>query len=404
MISSSFLFFAFGIQGFQCNSFGYKDSQIVLNIQKRSDKMCCPHCKSRHIVRNGYVWRDFKTVPIGHTPVVLHTKIQRVKCKRCGCDQQEAIHFAHGKRTYTARLENLVMDLLDIATIKSVAEYLHLAWDTVKDIHKRRLRARYKNPDIRGVRNIGIDEFAVRKGHVYKTIVVDLDTGRIIHVGEGKGADALKGFWLKVDHYGVVIEHIATDLSKAFIASVMENAPVAVHVFDHFHVVKLMNEAIDKLRSRMYHDEKDVNRRKVIKGMRWLLLCNGKDIYDDKHRERLENALSMNKPLAQAYYLKESMREIWMQVSKSKAAIVIDDWICQARSTKVPLIEKVANTIAAYRYGILAWYDCHISTAKVEGINNKIKVLKRNAYGFRDEQYFNLRLYALHERNVTSFV
>ena len=317
---------------------------------------------------------------------------------------QEEIHFAHGKRTYTARLENLVVDLLDIATIKSVAEYLHLTWDTVKDIHKRHLKSRYGNPNIRNVKSIGIDEFAVRKGHVYKTIVVDLETGRIIYVGDGKGADALKGFWRKVDHYGVVIEHIATDLSKAFIASVMEHAPLAVHVFDHFHVVKLMNDAIDKLRSRMYHEEKDLNRWKVIKGMRWLLLCNGKDIYDDKHKERLENALAMNKPLAQAYYLKESMREIWMQVTKTHAESFLDEWIRQAWSTKVSLIEKVANTIAAYRSGILAWYDCHISTAKVEGINNKIKVLKRNAYGFRDDKYFELRLYALHDRRITSFV
>ncbi len=244
------------------------------------------------------------------------------------------------------------MDLLDIATIKSVAEHLHLTWDTVKDIHKRCLKSRYGNPDIRNVKDIGIDEFAVRKGHVYKTIVVDLETGRIIYVGDGKGADAL----------------------------------------------------IDKLRSKMYHEEKYLNKRKVIKGMRWLLLCNGKDIYDDKHRERLDNALALNKPLAQVYYLKESMRGIWMQVSKNKAESVIEDWIRQARSTKVPLIEKVANTIAAYRSGILAWYDCHISTAKVEGINNKIKVLKRNAYGFRDEQYYKLRLYALHERHITSFV
>jgi transposase len=296
------------------------------------------------------------------------------------------------------------MDLLKIATIKSVAEYLHLTWDTVKDIHKRRLRYRYGNPDIRDVKNIGIDEFAVRKGHVYKTIVVDLDTGRIIYVGDGKGADALRKFWLKVEHYGVVIEHIATDLSKAFIASVMENAPLAVHVFDHFHVVKLMNDAIDKLRARMYHEERDLNKRKVIKGLRWLLLCNGEDIYDNRHKERLDNALTMNRPLAQAYYLKESMREIWGQVNKTAAANVIDDWIKQAHSTKVPLIQKVANTIATYRYGILAWYDCHISTAKVEGINNKIKVLKRNAYGFRDDEYFKLRLYALHERNITAFV
>ena len=243
-----------------------------------------------------------------------------------------------------------------------------------------------------------------RKGHVYKTIVVDLDIGRIIYVGDGKGADALRKFWLKVDHYGVVIEHIATDLSKAFIASVMVNAPAAVHVFDHFHVVKLMNDAIDKLRARMYHEEKDLNRRKVIKGLRWLLLCNGDDIYDNKHKERLDNALAMNRPLAQAYYLKESMKEIWDQVDKATASIIIDDWIRQANSTKVPLIQKVANTIAMYKYGILAWYNCNISTAKVEGINNKIKVLKRNAYGFRDEEYFKLRLYALHERKITAFV
>ncbi|GAB6975095.1 ISL3 family transposase [Prevotella falsenii] len=273
-----------------------------------------------------------------------------------------------------------------------------------KDIHKRRLKYRYGNPNIRDVKNIGIDEFAVGKGHVYKTIVVDPDTGRIIYVGDGKGTDALKRFRLKVEHYGVVIEHVATDLSGAFIASVMENAPVAVHVFDHFHIVKLMNDAIDKLRAKIYHEERDINKRKVIKGLRRLLLCNGEDIYDNKHRERPDNALNMNRPLAQAYYLKESMREIWGQADKATASIVIDDRIKQAHSTKVPIIQKVANTIAMYRYGILAWYDCHISTAKVEGINNKIKVLKRNAYGFRDEEYFKLRLYALHERNITAFV
>lgn len=404
MISSSFLLFAFGIRGFRCNSFGYKSSKIVLNIQKDSSEKRCPCCKSRNVVWNGYVWRDIKTVPIGHVPVLLHTKIRRMRCKECGCDQNEHIHFIHGKRTYSTRLENLVMDMLQFATIKSVAGHLHLTWDTVKEIHKRRLARRYTPLDIRGVRNIGIDEFAVRKGHVYKTIVVDLDTGCIIHVGDGKGADALRKFWKRVDHYGVVIEHIATDLSRAYIASVMENAPVAVHVFDHFHVVKLMNEALDELRARVYRKEAELNGRKVVRGIRWLLLCNGDDIFDEKHKTRLENALAMNKPLAQAYYLKESLREIWTQSTKAAASQVLEEWLEQARSTKIPLIIKVANTIAAHRTGILAWYDCNISTAKVEGINNKIKVLKREAYGFRDERYFKLRLYDLHNKGITSFL
>lgn len=404
MINSSFLTFAFGIQGYEGTSYCYKDSKIVLNIQKLADKMCCPECKSRNVVKNGVSYRDIKTVPIGRIPVVLHTKIHRLRCKSCGCDRNEHVHFAHGKRSYTARLENMVMDMLGFATIKATAGFLHLTWDTVKDIHKRRLSRKYADPDISGVRNIGIDEFAVRKGQAFKTIVVDLDSGRIIHVGDGRGMDSLKDFWLKVDKCGVVIEHVATDMSSAFIASVMENAPVAVHVLDHFHVVKLMNEAVDELRRRMYREEKDINRRKVVKGIRWLLLRNGKDVFDKGYADRLENALAMNKPLAQAYYLKEGLREIWAQASKEQAGKALDDWVAQARSTKVPLLVKVANTIAAHRRGILAWYDCNISTAKVEGINNKIKVMKRNAYGFRDDEYLKLRLYNLHERRITSFV
>ena len=152
---------------------------------------------------------------------------------------------------------------------------------------------------------IGIDEFAIRKGHVYKTIVVDLRSGRILHVGEGKGADALNGFWKRVKRKGIDIKYVATDLSAAFISSVYEHCPNAVYVFDHFHVVKLMNEKLDDIRRVQYNMEKDINKRKVLKGTRYLLLSNGDDIFDKEYKTRLGNALAMNKPLSQAYYLKE---------------------------------------------------------------------------------------------------
>lgn len=152
--------------------------------------------------------------------------------------------------------------------------------------------------------SIGIDEFAVRKGHVYKTIVVDLNSGRIIHAGNGKGTNAPDGFWKRVRRKDVDIKYIATDLSAAFISSVYENFPNAVHVFDHFHVVKLMNEKLDEIRSIQYHMEKDINKRKLLKGTRYLLLCNGADIFDKEYKTRLDNALDMNKPLSQVYYLK----------------------------------------------------------------------------------------------------
>ena len=109
----------------------------------------------------------------------------------------------------------------------------------------------------------------------------------------------------------------------------------------------------------------------------------------------------MNEPLSKAYYLKEQLRQIWMQPVKAMGESVFDDWVRQAEQSKIPQLQKMAVTMRAYKAGILAWYDCHLSTGKVEGINNKIKVMKRNAYGFRDDRYFTLRLYALHDCRIT---
>lgn len=330
-------------------------------------------------------------------------KVQRYKCKseECDYDQQENIPFATGSRSYTHRFAKYVVDLLRGMTLQDVANHLNVSWDTVKEIHSIYLQRHYCPPSLKGVKNIGIDEFAVKKGHIYKTIVVDLDTGRILYVGDGKGVDALDKFWKRVRRHNVKIEHIATDLSAAFIASVFENCPDAVHVFDHFHVVKLMNEHLDDIRRKVYAMEKDVNKRKVLKGTRYLLLGNGEDIFDKQHKTRLDNALAMNEPLSKAYYLKEQLREIWSQVNKEEAEAALDDWVRQARESQIVQLAKMAATLLAHRRGILAWYDCHISTGKVEGINNKIKVMKRNAYGFRDDRYFTLRLYALHDCRIT---
>ena len=355
------------------------------------------------MVKNGYRIRNFLGLPIGGKKVIIRMKVQRYKCKNDGCDydQQENIPFATGSRSYTHRFAKYVVDLLRGMTLQDVANHLNVSWDTVKEIHSIYLERHYSPPSLKGVGNIGIDEFAVRKGRIYKTIVVDLDTGRILYVGDGKGVDALDKFWKRCRRHKVQIKHVATDLSSAFIASVLENCPDAVHVFDHFHVVKLMNEHLDDIRRKVYAMEKDINKRKVLKGTRYLLLGNGEDIFDKQHKTRLDNALAMNEPLSKAYYLKEQLREIWAQINKEQAEAVLNDWVNQAGESKIPQLVKMAATLLAHRRGILAWYDSHISTGKVEGINNKIKVMKRNAYGFRDERYFTLRLYALHDCRIT---
>ena len=262
----------------------------------------CPQCGKRHLVKNGYCIRDFLWLPIGGKKVIIRMRVQRYKCRDCDYDRQEKIPFATGSRSYTHRFAKYVVDLLRGMTLQDVSNHLGVSWDTVNEIHSTYLERHYNSPSLEGVENIGIDEFAVRKGHVYKTIVVDLDSGRVLYVGDGKGAYALTGFWRKVKRKGISIKHVATDLSAAFIASVMENCPGAVHVFDHFHVVKLMNEKLDDIRRKVYSMEKDVNKRKVLKGTRYLLLGNGADIFDKQHKTRLDNALAMNEPLSKAYY------------------------------------------------------------------------------------------------------
>ena len=216
-MTTSFLYQALGIREQECTRVRYEDNSIILEIQTRKDKLVCPQCKSRHIIRSGSHIRRIRNVPVGSKQVIMDVKGQRVECKDCGCIRNEHLHFVHGKRSYTNRFSRLVLSLSHIGTIKDVANFLNVSWDTVKEIQKKYLQRNYGCPKFDNLEYIDIDEFAVAKGHVYKTIVVDLLNGQVVYIGQGKGMDALEGFWKKVKKNGVVIKAVATDLSGAFI-------------------------------------------------------------------------------------------------------------------------------------------------------------------------------------------
>lgn len=399
-MNDSLLYQAYGVKNYSYARTEYKDNSIFLHLKTISPKrFVCPHCGGLHVIKYGIVRRKLHNLPFGSKPCYLSLQIQRYCCKRCGAVWQSDIPFTHGQVSYTYRFSSYVLDLLRMGnTIKDVAQHLHVGWNMVKEIHKKYLKSKYSSPPLKEVHRIGIDEFATRKGHIYKTIVVDLDTGRIIHVGEGKGKEALRGFWKRVRRNKVKITTVTSDLSAAFIASVMENAPNAVHVYDKFHVSKLVNDAVDTVRRQVYAQETDLEKRSLIKGARWLLLRKDRDIFDDEKKMRLENILQTNTPLFHAYYLKEDLDQIWMQRSKQEAEKQLFYWCQRAKETQLTPFIKVANTLMARRSGILAWYDAPVTNAMLEGINNKIKVMKRRAYGYRDEQYFNLLLLGLHDK------
>jgi len=308
------------------------------------------------------------------------------------------IGFADRRRSYTKPFERYALDLLRHMTILDVAEHLNVGWDLIKDIQKRDLSRRFARPKLKHLRQIAIDEISIGKGHRYLTVVLDLESGAVVFVGDGKGADALIPFWRRVRRSGARIEAVAIDMSPAYIEAVCTKLPDAAIVFDHFHVIKLFNEKLSGLRRDLYREATDQLHKDVLKGTRWLLLKNPDNLNPDrKETERLREALRLNQPLAMAYYMKEELRLLWGQPDKATAEAFLTDWIKRARASGIRMLMKFAKTLATHRTGILAYYDYPISTGPLEGTNNKIKTMKRQAYGFRDLEFFKLRILAIHE-------
>jgi transposase len=283
-------------------------------------------------------------------------------------------------------------------TIKDVADHLKISWDVIKEIQKRDLQRRFAKPKLKHLKRIAIDEISTGKGHRYVTIVMDLESGAVVHVGQGKGGDALLPFWKRLRRSGARIEAVATDMSPAYIDAVTTYLSGATLVFDRFHVIKLYNDKLSELRRALYRQLTETMQKDSLKGVRWLLLKRPEHL-DPSRREpqRLREALRLNEPLAIAYHLKDELNEIWEQEDRETAEALLLDWITYAESTGIHILQKFAKTLRLHAQGILAWYDYSISTGPLEGTNNKIKTMKRQAYGFRDLEFFKLKILAIHK-------
>lgn len=397
-MSTSILYHGWGMIGYTYQTTRYEAGSMVFVVQPKKKIICCPNCGRLDVIFRGTKTRQFRTLPIGKKRVFMETDVQRVECVVCDIVRQSPLNFADPKVTYTRQLEWYILDLLGSMTIQDVALHLQMSWDSIKEILKRDLRKRFSRPKLRHMKRLAIDEIAIFKGHRYLTVVMDLDSGCVVFVGDGKGADALDPFWIRLARSGAKIEAIAIDMSPAYIEAVTTNLPDAAIVFDHFHVVKMFNEKLSVLRRDIFRELADDAQKAVLKGTRWLLLKNPENLEQDRNeKERLDAALSINRPLSIAYYLKEDLRQIWSQKNETKAGECIDAWIGKANASEIPILKKFAKTLENHRYGILAYYRHPISTGPLEGMNNKIKTMKRQAYGFRDTEFFKLRILAIHE-------
>jgi transposase len=397
-MSTTLLYQAFGIAGYTYRSQHHRGGCIFLCIEQPRDRLRCSQCGSPAVWVRGRQERIFRTVPIGMKPTNIVLEVPRVGCLRCHANQQVKIGFADPKKRYTRSFERYALELSRHMTIQDVANHLQVGWDTIKDIQAKNLQRRFGNPKLRKLKQIAIDEINIGKGHHYLTVVLDLLSGAVVFVGDGKGVEALEIFWQKLRRVRARIKAVASDMSAAYIRAIRDNLPKAVHVFDHFHVVKLFNDKLSAFRRQLYHEASSDHERRILKGTRWLLLKNPENLNEDRDEfDRLMAALRLNQPLAIAYYLKEDLRQIWSQPDKRTARRVLRDWLARARASGIRMLAQFADTLEEHQEGVLNYYTYKISTGPLEGTNTKIQLMKRQAYGFRDPVFFKLKILGLHE-------
>jgi transposase len=308
--------------------------------------------------------------------------------------RQEKLSFLADNPFYTKRFGHYVGRRCRNETIKDVAKELRLDWSTVKALEIQYMKAQLKRYPPPKPRIIGIDELSLRKGHVYRVVVSDLGRRRpLFFGGKDRSEASLNLFYESLGKRASGRIRLAVmDMWKAFEASTRENAPQAAILYDKFHVLRHLNEALDKVRRSEYARIKGPARR-FIKGQKYTLLSSRENLTLNG-RASLQRLLKKNKRLYTAYLLKESFEQLWSYRKEAWARRFFDNWRESLKSQRLPSYVKFAEMIERHWDGIAAYCrpENKAALGYVEGLNNKIRVLQRRAYGLRDEEYLRLKV------------
>lgn len=326
--------------------------------------------------------------------VQLRLPVRRVDCLTCG-RVTELISWLAPASRLTHRLCSWIEALLQFMTISHVSRLTGLHWHTIKMLDKRRLQAAFGGFEPGDVRRLVMDEFALHKGHRYATVIMDAERTRVLWVGLGNSRKAIRPFFEQLGKHCQQIEAVAMDMNTAFDLEVKQHCPQAEVVYDLFHVVaRYGRDVIDRIRvdqaNALRHDRPT---RQVVKQSRWLLLRNRENLKKD-HVIRLQELLAANQPLATVYVLKDALKEVWYAPSVREGWRRWRTWLRHAQESGLAPLQRFARNLQRYARGILASARFHMHTSLLEGVNNRIKVIKRMAYGFRDIDYFFLKIKA----------
>ncbi len=361
----------------------------------RGHPRCCSRCGQWTAAIHDLEKRCIRDLPVFEHWVELRILRVRVECPTCG-PKLERLDWLPAYARVTQRLAESVAQLCKVMTLRHVARYFGLDWKTVKAIDRVGLLRELGPLDLAGLEVIALDEFAIHKGHRYATVVVEPTRKRVLWIGHGRGRKDVRPFFkLLGPERCARLKAAVMDMNASYELEVRRHCPNAEVVFDLFHVIaKYGHDVIDRVRvdcaNRLRSDPAG---RKVVKGARWLLLKSRQSL-GPAEEVRLEELLLANQGLFVAYVLRDALRELWRQHDPQQALRAWYSWYHKALASGIAPLVRFAQRLRPYLPGILAHCRWPIGTNLVEGINNKIKVIKRMAYGFRDDAYFFLKIRA----------
>jgi len=363
-----------------------KDVEIVgenlfIDVARRFRLLTCPECGTRVRGRFAETQRRWRHLGLGGFRVFLRGPIRRLRCPQCKTVRTEVVPWARPESDFTRPFEDAVGLLAQKLDHTAVAEFIRVAWVTVGRIAGRLVTEKLHENRFDDLRRIGVDEISYRKGHKYLTVVVDHDAGRVIWVGEGKSSETLNAFFAELgSERAARIELVSIDMSKAYIKAVGEALPQARIVFDRFHVARLAQEAVTEVR-RSEMRKLAADEKAWLKGTRWVLLKRpAKRTAEDE--ARLSAIQKTNAPVYRAVLLKESFLEIFSQSDTDRAKDDMKAWLAWAARSRLRPFVRLGQTVRRHLKGILAFLGSRLTNARLEGMNNKIRLLSHRAYGF----------------------
>ena len=338
--------------------------------------------------------RRVRDLPCGAWRIYLELEVRRVLCRSCQRVKRERLEFLTDNALYTKRFAYYVGRRCRNSTVKEVAEELHLGWDSVKELDKQYMRAQLAKAGTPAPKAIGIDEISIRRRHTYRIVVSDLIRGRPIWFGgEDRSEASMSQFfeWLG-EKKSRGIRLAVMDMWKPFRNATQQHVPNAAILFDKFHVVRHLGAALDQVRKSEYARLAGQERR-FIKGQKYTLLSRRENLTLEG-RQALRTLLAANKRLNTAYLLKESFGQLWSYEREGWARRFFDNWRAALKWQRLKPYEKFAEMIERHWDGIAAYCrpENKVSLGFVEGLNNKIRVIQRRAYGLRDEEYLRLKI------------